>query len=368
MANEDFIIEDGVLTKYIGAGGEVVIPEGVVKIGARAFENCENLTSVCIRGDVREIEYLAFNGCTGWTAIDVPEGVEVIGDSAFRGCVNLQTVQLPASLRSFDSVDGVFSVFEGCTAIKSIVVAEGNPRFASCGCNVIVDKASATLLFGCKASTIPEGTKRIGARAFFKQRELSTIVLPQGVDSIEREAFYGCDGLESISFPASVKKVASTAFTGCSLRSITVDTANGTYLGEGNTLVERESGTVILGSQSSEIPDGVKAIGEFAFWGVPIKEITIPSSVLFIEGCAFQKSALEEIDLPEGVLEIKNLAFADCPNLKKVVLPHSLLDNVDFDMDYGVARNAFFRSPIEEIVFNGTPEERRLLLEGTGIE
>ena len=368
MTNGDFIVEDGVLTKYIGDGGDVVIPAGVVEIGPRAFEKCTEVTSVRIHGDVRKIEYLAFNGCAGLTAIDVPEGVEVIGDSAFCGCVHLQTVKLPASLTLFVIFGEVFSAFEGCTRIRSIVVDEANPCFSSCNANVIFDKKSGTLLFGCGVSTIPEGTKRIGSRAFYKQNNLLSVILPQGLKTIEREAFFGCEGLQEVFFPASVKEVAPTAFGCCSLRSITVDGANETYKGEGNTLVEKESGTVILGSERSVLPDGVKVIGEFAFLGVVIKKITIPSSVLFIEACAFCQSALEEIVLPEGVLEIKTFAFADCPNLKRVVLPHSLLDNVDFDMDYGVADNAFSRSPIEEIVFNGTPEERRLLLEGTGIE
>ena len=49
MSNiNDFIIEDGVLTKYVGQGGDVVIPDGITNIGAYAFHNCSALTSVHI--------------------------------------------------------------------------------------------------------------------------------------------------------------------------------------------------------------------------------------------------------------------------------------------------------------------------------
>ena len=39
MSNaNDFVIEQGVLTKYTGPGGDVVIPDGVTEIGYQAFK------------------------------------------------------------------------------------------------------------------------------------------------------------------------------------------------------------------------------------------------------------------------------------------------------------------------------------------
>lgn len=44
-ANEsDFVIdENGVLTRYQGSGGDVVIPDGVASIGEFAFDRCSSL-------------------------------------------------------------------------------------------------------------------------------------------------------------------------------------------------------------------------------------------------------------------------------------------------------------------------------------
>ena len=36
----DFIIENGILTKYQGPGGDVVIPDGVTRIDSFAFSDC----------------------------------------------------------------------------------------------------------------------------------------------------------------------------------------------------------------------------------------------------------------------------------------------------------------------------------------
>ena len=42
----DFVINDGVLEKYIGLDKSVVVPNGVVKIGASSFQDCIHLQSV----------------------------------------------------------------------------------------------------------------------------------------------------------------------------------------------------------------------------------------------------------------------------------------------------------------------------------
>ncbi|MBQ1768391.1 MAG: leucine-rich repeat domain-containing protein, partial [Oscillospiraceae bacterium] len=72
MSNaSDFVIENGVLTKYVGPGGDVVIPDGVTSIGGYAFSFCEKLKSIMI-----------------------PESVTSIGDRAFSGCRNLESVTI----------------------------------------------------------------------------------------------------------------------------------------------------------------------------------------------------------------------------------------------------------------------------------
>ena len=57
----DFEIDKkGVLTKYHGPGGDVVIPEGVTAVGDLAFASCESLASVIIPAGATRIGYEAF--------------------------------------------------------------------------------------------------------------------------------------------------------------------------------------------------------------------------------------------------------------------------------------------------------------------
>ena len=55
MSNaNDFVIETGVLKKYVGPGADVIIPDSVKTIGDDAFDNCENPTIHALAGSYAE--------------------------------------------------------------------------------------------------------------------------------------------------------------------------------------------------------------------------------------------------------------------------------------------------------------------------
>lgn len=63
MSNaSDFVIENGVLTKYLGREKEVTIPEGVTAIGQGAFRR-KNVVRVIMPDSVEEIGWDAFSDC-----------------------------------------------------------------------------------------------------------------------------------------------------------------------------------------------------------------------------------------------------------------------------------------------------------------
>ena len=75
--------------------GELVIPENViyeegvynvVSIGAKAFEDMVDLTSVSIPNSVVSICDSAFWGCVNITSLTIPESITSIGNNAFVGC------------------------------------------------------------------------------------------------------------------------------------------------------------------------------------------------------------------------------------------------------------------------------------------
>lgn len=91
----EFIIENGVL-QYRGREKQVVIPEGVTKIGKRAFAAWMSLTRVTVPEGVEAINAEAFYECRELERIDLPASVKKIGESAFWGCSNHLTIYAPA--------------------------------------------------------------------------------------------------------------------------------------------------------------------------------------------------------------------------------------------------------------------------------
>lgn len=130
---------------------------------------------------------------------------------------------------------------------------------------------------------------RIGANAFRGCSGLRTIGLPDSVEEVGEMAFYGCGNMTSLSLGSGVKSIGKNAFYGLSsLESITVSEQNSVYSGKGNCLVEKATGTLLLGSAQSVIPEDVKKIGDNAFLNnEAIREIVLPKDVTRIGTAAF---------------------------------------------------------------------------------
>ncbi len=95
---ENFRIEDGVLIKYLGKGGNVTIPNGVTKIGEFAFSRNSRVTSVTIPKGVTEIGQNAFDNCNMLSSVTIPSGITRIEYATFRDCSNLKSVSIPGGV------------------------------------------------------------------------------------------------------------------------------------------------------------------------------------------------------------------------------------------------------------------------------
>ena len=113
----DFIIENGVLKKYVGPGGDVVIPEGVTSIGSCAFDGCISLKNVTIPNSVTIIGDYAFYNCQFLESVTIPEGVTSIGEGAFYCCHRLTDLSIPENVTCIGN-----RAFGFCGKMESLTV------------------------------------------------------------------------------------------------------------------------------------------------------------------------------------------------------------------------------------------------------
>lgn len=101
----------------------------------------------------------------------------------------------------------------------------------------------------------------------------------------------------------------------------TADVDVTTYESEYSGLIERGSSTTNI-----EIPDGVTAIGNDAFYGMEYLEgITIPETVTSIGSGAFNSCIrLTNVAIPESVTSIGAAAFFYCTALTAITIPESI--------------------------------------------
>lgn len=97
MSNlEEFVIKNGVLTKYNGPGGKVVIPEGVTSIESAVFWNQDNITEVLVPQGCGNVE-LNFRRCSALRYLRIPDSVTYFCPMIYYS-VNKIRLELPMDL------------------------------------------------------------------------------------------------------------------------------------------------------------------------------------------------------------------------------------------------------------------------------
>ena len=315
----EYIIRDDCIVRYIGSAKELNIPNTyynngklikIKSIGAKAFDECNDLKSIMI-----------------------PDGVECIEEGAFSNCFHLSNITVNENNLNYKSIDGNLYSKDGKILIQYTrykqeetfiipknVIRIGNSAFKNC--------------YNLKKIKIPDNVLSIGQNAFEWCYGLESIEIPNSVTSIENFAFKNCEELREIEIPKNVTYIGYGAFSDCYyLTDITVSKNNLNYKSIDGNLYSKDGKTLIQytkGKKESSfvIPKSVTRIEANAFEGCySLTNIVIPNSVASICSFAFYKcSSLTALNIPRGVTNIGSFAFYECKSLVDISISESVVN------------------------------------------
>lgn len=375
---ESVILHDGI--SYIGADAfencellkEITLPKSLDCIPASLFANCINLERVVIGNEVERIVFGAFYDCSAlrelyylgtiaeWNKIEKDEfwniasSITVVhcsdGDVEIEKNTNCTHPEYTAT-ENMPTCTESATVYYSCLSCgygwNEILPPLGhkfvNNICTDCGAEAeydgsqgleykISDDGTYAILVGigtCTDTDIVVATTydglpvtRIGG-GFYKIDTIRSVTVTENVTYIE--GLRVCNNLEEIHLPRSLSDMYIDALrSNPKLKVITIDPANPKYSAVGNCLIEKETKTLIVGCTGSVIPsDG---------------------SVLYIGDEAFRGAGMTEITVPNGIIRFGSYAFASCKSLKSMMLPDSVT-TVGYAVFYGC-------SSLESFVFS----------------
>ncbi len=331
----------------------------VIAIPNQILLNRSGVTQIVISNSVQTIGECAFYG-TGISDITIPASVEKIGQSAFYECENLKTIY-------FNAVDCELSsnVFGGCESLSDVEFGESVSKIPDyiflnnnkLGKAIISESvkeigARAFESSGLTEVAIPASVEKIGTNAFKDCASLKSVYF-NATDCSAENAFYSCSTLENIDFgetvtkipsglmgycdnmvqltiPEGVTEIGGNAFLQCNnLATLyfnakdcdVVADSDGNYdvfVGGINHVEFGESVTKIpnyllykSGNLADvKLPESLKEIGMYAFYGTGIINIVIPNMVTAIGSSAFEECwMLASVTIGESVETIGSKAF-----------------------------------------------------------
>jgi hypothetical protein len=193
------------------------------------------------------------------------------------------------------------------------------------------------------------GTKlrEIGENAFFRCRELTSLIVPKSVEILGDGCFWWADGMATITFeapsklktigafalavtmlnsitiPASTEEIDGSAFHECPLESIQVAPGNRSFIVEGQMLLTLDGAKIVkyFGKERKiVVPIKVEVLGRSCFF-----ESCHLESIVFENGSKLRRichsalafcGSLTNIEIPATVEVIEESAFNGCDALE----------------------------------------------------
>ena len=254
---------------------EVVLPEGLTRIGNYAF-NDTYIDNINFPSTLKTIGECAFQKSNISDAVLAHTQLETIGQYAFSYCRYIKEVTLPELMKNIGE-----SAFEQNRQMRSL--------------------------------QLPKSLESMGKWVFFHADSLqSKITFPSGIDYIPSHTFQYCNSLDTLVMPNSVKAVNGYAFDVTGLRHVDMsDSLDAVYV---------YGFASCRNLRNIELPKSLTRINNYGFAYCGLDSISIPEKTSIVGSYAFYDcNNLLYAELPTTYYNIANEnVFSECNKLEHI--------------------------------------------------
>lgn len=282
----------------------VILPDSVTTVGNGAFASNENLKTVKLSSQLKEIPNALFlnnNGNSNFTHIDIPEGVTTIGTRAFAGNA-FTTLTLPSTV--IEIGDYAFGQTDKISTLKEVNL---NENLKSIGDDAFRNTQIETI-------DIPEGLISLGKEAFRLAKGINGVVQiytknEEHLNDDTENNYYAVGSYHMVLY----SNLVGTGWTYADF-TFSGQTLNGwSEKGQATRLQNKH---LVLPCTNPETGEAITAIGDNAF-AIPYSEIEQTKTGVY------SPNGMISVDIPETVASIGNNAFI-YNNLTTVNFPNQL--------------------------------------------
>lgn len=359
---EEGISEIGEYALHATSIRELHLPQSVRLIGENAFSECLHLSWVVLPDKLDALPADAFRGCRSLVSLPISPGLRTVGERAYSA-TGIQSADV-SHIAEFGQ--GTFSNCEALTHVKlPDTLLKIPPRiFARCTSLLEMPDAPSAVVIGSMAfehsglRNVKLGSmvEKVKEGAFQECRDLSALEMDDRLQEIGRKAFLGCGQLSSVEWPDTLTHIGESAFQRTGLEHVTIPgrmTVDALAFADCSSLQDTYiAASAVLGEgvfsgchelQRLDMEPGGDEIPALSFANCPkLKEVNLPDTVIRIGDSAFLHTGIKEIDLPASIREIGNDAFSD-----------SKLNSINITSGIKVGERAFLYSRVTEARISG---------------
>lgn len=312
---------------------DVILSNSVLEIGKQAFYGCVNVKNIYLGNKITKIGEEAFNSCHSIASITIPENITFIGSKAFFNCTHLKKFTYNAIVCGYDGINGssLAGIAMNCP-IENLIIGEKVK---------IIPNAIFAVLNNLKEVNIPDSVHYIYTAAFYGCENLTDVKIGNNVLGINSQAFQNT-GIKEITIPESVILMGYSVFKDCkNLETVNYNAIalNASIL-SGKNILQEFPDTI----KNVNIGNKVKYIGKYLFaYYQDLTEINISDSVERVEFAAFfMDKNVTKLTLGKNLNKIGEKAFFGL-GITEVTIPENVTS---------IVANAFVSNTLNTVNYN----------------